>query len=318
MSQSAVDIHQVLGALGLLVLERGWLSSNNILFLTEATDEPTVLVDTGYATHAPQTLALLLARLGGRSLDRIVNTHLHSDHCGGNALLCQHFGADIWVPQASLDAAQTWDESRLTYRSTGQTCHRFPVAGGLRDGTEVWLGSHPWQARATPGHDPEAMIYFEPKSRVLIAGDALWRDRLAIIFPELSADGQGFGGVRKTLDTIESLGPSIVIPGHGAPFTDVQEAIAASRLRLAAFEREPHRHLAYAVRALAMFRMLEHRQQQWDDLRLWMSRAPILTRAWLHFGLDERSRASLIDTTLSRLIQDQQLERKGDWLQIQP
>ena len=45
------------------------------------------LVDTGYATHAPQTLALVQQALGARPLDLIVNTHLHSDHCGGNALL---------------------------------------------------------------------------------------------------------------------------------------------------------------------------------------------------------------------------------------
>ncbi len=46
-----------------VVLERGWLSSNNILFLggTE-----TAIVDTGYAAHAEQTVALVESVLGGR------------------------------------------------------------------------------------------------------------------------------------------------------------------------------------------------------------------------------------------------------------
>jgi predicted Fe-S protein YdhL (DUF1289 family) len=68
------------------VFERGWLSSNNILFMD---DDTAALVDSGYVTHAPQTLALLQHALQGRALDLLLNTHLHSDHCGGNALLQQ-------------------------------------------------------------------------------------------------------------------------------------------------------------------------------------------------------------------------------------
>ena len=45
------------------------------------------MVDTGYCIHAEQTLALVEAALQGAPLQRIVNTHLHNDHCGGNALL---------------------------------------------------------------------------------------------------------------------------------------------------------------------------------------------------------------------------------------
>ena len=66
------------------VFERGWLSSNNVLLVDDAC---AALVDTGYTTHAPQTLALVQSALGERSLDLIVNTHLHSDHCGGNAVI---------------------------------------------------------------------------------------------------------------------------------------------------------------------------------------------------------------------------------------
>ena len=41
---------------GLHIFERGWLSANNILF----TDgEKTLLVDSGYCSHAAQTLALV-------------------------------------------------------------------------------------------------------------------------------------------------------------------------------------------------------------------------------------------------------------------
>jgi glyoxylase-like metal-dependent hydrolase (beta-lactamase superfamily II) len=56
------------------VFERGWLSSNNVFFIDET---HAALVDSGYATHAPQTLALVRQALGNeRTLDLIVNTHL--------------------------------------------------------------------------------------------------------------------------------------------------------------------------------------------------------------------------------------------------
>ena len=55
------------------VLERGWLSANNILFVGH---HDTAIVDTGYCSHAGQTVELVRNVLQGRPLDRILNTHL--------------------------------------------------------------------------------------------------------------------------------------------------------------------------------------------------------------------------------------------------
>ena len=76
----------VFSALHLQVLQRDWLSSNQVVFLDPQAHSASV-VDTGYSSHAPQTVALLEAALRGRNLARILNTHLHSDHCGGNQAL---------------------------------------------------------------------------------------------------------------------------------------------------------------------------------------------------------------------------------------
>ena len=85
------------------VFERGWLSSNNVL-LSGA--DGAALVDSGYVTHAPQTLALLAHALGGRRLARLVNTHCHSDHMGGNrAIQDAHrlLYRERLTPKAALD-----------------------------------------------------------------------------------------------------------------------------------------------------------------------------------------------------------------------
>ena len=54
------------------VFERGWLSSNNILFID---DDAAALVDSGYVTHAPQTLVLLQHTLQGRALETHAQLH---------------------------------------------------------------------------------------------------------------------------------------------------------------------------------------------------------------------------------------------------
>src|SRR5688500_4612379 len=112
------------------VFERGWLSSNNVLF----TGAETALVDSGYLTHSPQTLALVRHALGGRPLARLLNTHLHSDHCGGNAALQGAYGCRTAIPAAEADKVARWDEDALSYRATGQQCARFTFDALLAPG----------------------------------------------------------------------------------------------------------------------------------------------------------------------------------------
>ena len=94
----------------LLVLERGWLSANNILFFEG--DEAT-LVDSVYVTHTAQTVDLVGHALRGRRLKRLINTHSHSDHIGGNAALKAAFGCEITVPAGHHAAIADWDEDAL-------------------------------------------------------------------------------------------------------------------------------------------------------------------------------------------------------------
>ncbi len=253
--------------------ERGWLSSNNFLFLGASN---ATLVDSGYASHAEQTLALVHTHLLGRPLTHIVNTHLHSDHCGGNAKLQQVFPAvQTFIPPGHFEAVRKWDEEALTYRATGQWCPRFRADHVLQPGTTFLAGDHYWQVHASPGHDPHSIVLFEPEKGFLISADALWANGFGVVFPEL--DGiHAFDQVAATLDVIEELNATKVFPGHGSPFTDVSQALARARGRLDHFVQHPEKHMTYAAKVLLKFKLMEFQSLPISDFLQWACLCPYL------------------------------------------
>lgn len=245
-------------------IQRGWLSANHVLL--KGANE-TVLIDSAYVSHIDQTLALIGHALGGRTLDRLLNTHLHSDHCGGNAALQARYPRlHTAIAPGLSEAVRTWDEAQLTYLPTGQDCPRFRFDSLLHPGQDLELAGSRWQVHAAPGHDPHSVILFEPEHGVLISADALWENGFGVVFPEIEGE-DGFSGIAQTLDLIEQLQPKIVVPGHGAVFTDVDAALARARKRLEGFQSQPDKHANHAAKVLLKFKLLDW--QQIADTELW-------------------------------------------------
>jgi glyoxylase-like metal-dependent hydrolase (beta-lactamase superfamily II) len=257
------------------VFERGWLSSNNVLM----TDENcAALVDTGYATHAPQTLALVRQSLGTRPLDLIVNTHLHSDHCGGNALLQATWPCRTLIPESEADSVRVWDEARLTFRATGQACERFTFNETIAPGAPLRLGALDWQVLGAPGHDPHSLMLYCADERILISADALWENGFGVIFPELEGES-GFAEQQAVLEAITKLDVRVVIPGHGAPFTNVEQALERAFSRLAWLRADPARNAKNALKVLIVFKLLDVRAMGFDELRTLLDNASVMRAA---------------------------------------
>ena len=291
---------------GLSVFERGWLSSNNVL-LHGSEGEGAVLIDSSHTLHAAQTVALLRQALAGQadptdqSLATLVNTHLHSDHCGGNAAVQRAFGCRIMIPPGDHAAALAWDEEALSYRATGQVCERFKPDGCIAPGDTLAVGGRRWQALAGPGHDPHSIILFDDAAGVVISADALWENGFGVVFPELDGE-QAFDDVAATLDLIESLDARCAIPGHGAPFSDVAAALQRARLRLAGFVADPARHARHAVRALLKYHMLEVQSQSWVDFEQWLAAAPLFGTVWQRLGRPDGTLAGFGQRTVQDLV----------------
>ena len=295
---------------GMQVFERGWLSSNNILFLD---DDSAVLVDSGYQSHAEQTLALLKHALNGRALTTLINTHLHSDHCGGNALLQRTYSCRTLIPVAEAAAVIAWDQQLLTFEATAQKCERFTFDGCIAPDDNISMAGLDWQVMAAPGHDPHSMILYCASEAILISADALWEHGFGVIFPELVGES-GFVEQAAVLQLISELEVRLVIPGHGAPFTDVRGALdrAHSRLAYLAADNGKHgRNARNALKALIAFLLLDAQTFSLSQIAKKIQSSQIMHAAAHQIGTPL---PLLVEQLVAELVMAGVAKMQGEWL----
>lgn len=137
-----------------------------------------VLVDTGLTSlHPaiedmdPRLFPLTEQDFDINSVDIVVNTHLHFDHCGGNHLFN---GRPIYVQRTELDDARNQDDYTIREWVDPPGVHYVPVDGEL----ELLPGLRLIPA---PGHTPGSQVVVIEGTRgpIVIAGDtAVWHAQL--------------------------------------------------------------------------------------------------------------------------------------------
>jgi glyoxylase-like metal-dependent hydrolase (beta-lactamase superfamily II) len=292
------------------VFVRDWLSANNILLKSP---DGHVLIDTGYVRHAPFTLKLLQSQngLGRDALAKIVNTHCHSDHIGGNASIQRFYRCPIALPEGEAPLIERWDTKALWLDYADQQTDRFAVDEILRAGTTQLWGNLEWQAIAAPGHDMGALVFFNPEHRILISGDALWENGYGLVMPR-AIEPAALPATRATLDMLAALDARIVIPGHGEVFTDVAPALARAYARTAAFEADDARVARHALKVLLTFRLLDRQRMPLAELPAYVERIGIyrdLNAACLHL-----SPVQLADLLVGELTRAGAVAVKDDFL----
>ena len=269
---------------GFQFFERGWLSSNTLLLHSH---DQAVAIDTGYVSHADQLLRLIHQQLQGQALDLVINTHLHSDHCGGNALLQDTFEQlEVHIPSSQWASVHDWSAEALSFELTGQTCPPFMATHGVSNHQTLDLCGLPWTCIPSPGHDDDSFMLYQPDHAVLVSADALWESGFGVVFPEFLGGG-GFEGIASTLDVIEQLNVKMVLPGHGNPFTDISQSLARARSKLDFYTHQPEKHAQYAAKVLLKFKLMEFQHLAYESFMAWSLSAPLLKTIHQHFYSDK-------------------------------
>ena len=253
-------------------IERDWLSANHVMFCS---GDSATLIDSGYGKFNDVTIEkvdAVLSSWNDASLDRIINTHIHSDHIGGNAALQRlHRGCSITVPADEQTALVNWDAPDQFLSYADQQAERFAWDDVIEPGQTVPLGGESWQAIATPGHDMGSLVFYSPKLRILISADALWEHSSGFVPPQ-AVDPKPLAAQRATFKRLAELDVALVIPGHGPMFTDYSGALKRASEKLELFATDDLRIAKSVVKGMFIYSMMWRGAMPVAELPAYVSR----------------------------------------------
>jgi glyoxylase-like metal-dependent hydrolase (beta-lactamase superfamily II) len=233
-------------------------------YLVKAGDQ-SLLIDTGMCNDAAfNELGRQLAEIGiqPQNLTEILVTHFHIDHVGLISRLRKVSGAKLLVSARESQATQImtsqnqWERWVHFYEEAGippeileQMFRSTPShlyseiyeelckpSRSLKNGDEISIGEYSFRTMWTPGHSPGHICLYEPKRRLLIAGDHI----LPTITPHVTQWIEGGNPLAEYLASLEKVGKldvDVVLPGHEELFADhrkrVRELKDHHRLRVA-------------------------------------------------------------------------------------
>jgi len=151
------------------------------------------------------------AAQAGVTIEKILVTHGHIDHCGQAGMLAEELGVPIEGPhEEDLFWIARLQEDGQRYGIDGKP---FKSDRYLVDGDTVTVGKLTFDVRHCPGHTPGHVVFHHPESKLAIVGDVLFQGSIGRTdFPR--------GNHQNLLDSItQRLWPmgddTNFVPGHG-------------------------------------------------------------------------------------------------------
>lgn len=211
------------------------------------------LIDAG--VRSERSLAELEARMDARGLkleaiDTVLVTHLHNDHAGAAPEIARRASAPIRCHEESLvdeergraafleliarygAPPRTTEELRQAWALSDQFGE--PLTGAaeveiLADGEHLRAGDVELEALHTPGHAPGHLCFLARELGALFCGDLLLEQITSNPLPHFDESEPRGRRVSlalylDSLARIESLGPLLGLPGHGAVLADTAAA----------------------------------------------------------------------------------------------
>jgi glyoxylase-like metal-dependent hydrolase (beta-lactamase superfamily II) len=184
-----------------------------------------ILFDTGMGIGRIRPLVESLTRLP----IRVVNSHTHFDHVGGNADFDTVLGMDTTYTRRSA-AGMVHDKVRdevapaslcrplpKGVEAASYRIRPFKISGTLKDGDVLDLGGRRLEVLAIPGHTPDAMVLVDRENGLLWTGDTFYEGEIWLFVPETDLEAYG-RSVRRLADLAPAL--RLLLTAHNTPVAD--------------------------------------------------------------------------------------------------
>ena len=159
------------------------------------------------------------AAQAGVTIEKILLTHGHIDHCGQAGIFAEELGVEIegpheddifWIAQLKEDGQRYGIDGRP-----------FTPSRWLVDGDQVTVGNLTLDVYHCPGHTPGHVVFHHPESKLALVGDVLFQGSVGRWdFPK--------GNQQQLINSITTRlwplgGETAFVPGHGPMSTFAHE-----------------------------------------------------------------------------------------------
>ncbi len=148
----------------------------------------------------------------GVTLEKILLTHAHVDHCAATAELAGARGLPVEGPQRE---DQFWIEAlpQVAAQFGFPPASSFEPDRWLEQGDRVTVGGQTLEVLHCPGHTPGHVVFFHPAERCAWVGDVLFAGSIGRTdFPR----GNHAALIRSIRERLFPLGDDVrFVPGHG-------------------------------------------------------------------------------------------------------
>jgi hydroxyacylglutathione hydrolase len=184
--------------------EKGMMDSNTYVIR----DKLSLLIDPGLPDFLPQLLQdLQRDGIDPKTIDIIMNTHLHGDHYWGDEPFKKVSGAEIVLHKVQKQMGNA--AVNQTPKFFGATAVPFNEDRVL-DEDHLSLGETELEIIPSPGHSLESICFYLRQEKVLICGDVIFNQNTG----RVDLPGGSAEQLKKSIERLAKLDVEYLLPGH--------------------------------------------------------------------------------------------------------
>ncbi len=184
--------------------EKGMMDCNTYVIR----DKLSLLIDPGLTDFLPQLLQdMQRDGIDPKTINIIMNTHLHGDHCWSNEAFKKASGAEILLHKV---------QKQLGDAAANQAAKFFGVPSSqfsedrVLDEDHLSLGETELEIIPSPGHSLESICFYWREAKVLICGDVIFNQNTG----RVDLPGGSAEQLKKSIEKLSKLDVEYLLPGH--------------------------------------------------------------------------------------------------------